>query len=108
MKPISNRERVLVIALLSLTVFCTLTKAKIWDYKKIKSIEYNPTYNEINPPLDTISTYYTNTNPIIIRKFKIQGHSIIGEINGGSRNILIHDIPNCEKCTKFFLSLKGG
>lgn len=104
MKPISNRERVLVIALLSLTVFCTLTKAKIWDYEKIKSIEYNPEYNEKFPVIDTITPFYKNANRILVRTgFKIQGHDKIGVCTGGSQ-LWFECSDTCKKC----LSLKGG
>ncbi|MHC4927939.1 MAG: hypothetical protein ACYTER_11580, partial [Planctomycetota bacterium] len=79
MKQISNRERVLVIALLSLTVFCTLTKTKVWDYKKTQSVEYNPKYNEKYPVIDTITPFYKNANRILVRTgYKINGHDKIG------------------------------
>ena len=104
----TTTNKVLTITVLLLTVLFIFCNNINWDYKKVQSIEYNPTYNEKYPVIDTIEVLYKNinaNNPIKIRKFVIDGHSVSGEINGGSRNIIVHNIPNCKKCKDFFLSL---
>ena len=108
MRKITTTNKVLTITILVLTVLFIFTKNKIWNYKQKQSIEYNEEYNEKYPVIDTLSTLYKNineNNPIKIRRFVIDGHSVSGEINGGSRVITVHDIPNCEKCRVFFISL---
>jgi hypothetical protein len=102
------RTKVITVTILIFVIVFILTCKKEWDYEKTNLVEYNPEYNEKHKPFDTIPTLYTNTKPIILRKFKdIGGHAVIGEINGGSRNIIIHDLPNCKTCKDFFLSLKS-
>ena len=111
MKKITTTNKVLTITILVLTVLFIFTRPKIWNYKKTKSIEYNKGYNEKYPVIDTLPTLYKNVNrnnPIKIRRFVIDGHSVSGEINGGSRVLTVHDIPNCVKCRNFFISLQRG
>ena len=98
MKQLTNLEKGLTVGLLSLTVFCMLTKSKVWDYKKVDSIEYNKAYNEKHPVIDTILGYYKNTNPILVRgNYKINGHNKIGVCTGGSQ-LWFTCSDDCKKC----------
>ena len=103
----TKRETVLMIGLALILLIAALTRKKCWDYEKVMHIDYNEPYNEKYPIIDTLLPYYKNVNPIFIREYIIGGHKIIGSINGGSLVVDIHDIPNCEKCNKYFLSLQG-
>ena len=95
---LTNLEKTLTIALLSLTVFCMLTKVKTYNYKKVDSIEYNKAYNEKHPIIDTIIGYYKNTNPIFVRtNYKINGHDKIGICTGGSK-LWFECSDDCIKC----------
>lgn len=108
MKKLTTTNKVLTITVLLLVILFIFTKPKIWNYKKALSIEDNPSYNEDHPVIETLEVLYKNVNknnPIKIRRFVIDGHNVSGEINGGSRSIIVHDIPNCGKCSDFFLSL---
>ena len=107
MKPITNSTKAIVLTILFLTVIFIFCQDKTYNYKKVNSIEYNPSFNEEHPIIDTLTPYYKNTNPIYFRTFTVAGHTIIGELNGGSRTILIHDLPNCKKCKDYFLSLNS-
>ena len=110
MNKITLSTKILVISSLFMIVLFIITRHKTYNYEKTTLIEYNAEYNEKFPAFDTIPVLYNNinkTNPILIRKFVIGGHNVIGEINGGSRTILIHDFPNCEKCLKFFVTLNS-
>ena len=100
MKQITNREKVLIIALLALTAFCTLTKTKQYNYK---SIQYNKQSIEKYPVIDTILGTYQNTKPIFVRTgYKIQGHDKIGVCTGGSQ-MYFECSDKCKKC----VSLNG-
>ena len=102
---LTNTTKLISIVIISIVIIAILTKQKNWNYEKTSSNEYNKEFVEKHPCIDTIIPYYKNVQPIFIRKFTIGGHAVIGEINGGSRNIIIHDIPNCEKCKKYLLPL---
>jgi len=103
----TKRETVLILGMLLILLIAILTRKKVFNYKKVLSIEYNEPYNEKYPVIDTLLPYYKNVNPIFIREYIIGGHKIIGSINGGSLVVDIHDIPNCDKCNKYFLSLSN-
>ncbi len=110
MKKISNSTKAVVLTTLLLTVVFIFCKRKIWNYKKVNSIEYNQGYNERHPITDTIEALYKNVNennPIKFRKFNVQGHTVFGEANGGSRISLIHITLECDKCKKL-LSLNSN
>ena len=98
MKQLTNLEKGLTVGLLSLTVFCMLTKVKTYNYKKVDSIEYNKAYNEKHPVIDTILGYYKNANPILVRgNYKINGHNKIGICTGGSK-LWFECSDDCIKC----------
>ena len=89
MKQLTNLEKGLTVGLLSLTVFCMLTKVKTYNYKA---------YNEKHPVIDTILGYYKNTNPILVRgNYKINGHDKIGVCTGGSQ-LWFTCSDDCKKC----------
>ena len=104
-RKITYATQATVLLILFLSVLFIISGHKHWDYERIHKMDYNEGYNENHKPIDTVLTYYKNTKPIVFRKFIIDGHSVIGELNGGSRSYIIHDLPNCEKCTNYFLSL---
>ncbi len=108
MKKISTTTKATTLTVLLLVILFIFTKKKKWNYKKVQSVEYNKEYNEKHPVIDTVTPLYKNANRIFIRRFEIGGHSVIGEINGGSKTVIIHDFPNCGKCKDFFLSLHSG
>ena len=86
------------LAILLLVIIFIFTKSKQYNYKKINSIEYNSSYNEKHPIIDTIQPYYKNVQPIFVRdNMNVGGHEGIGSINGGSIVIFICN-SNCPKC----------
>ena len=110
MKKITMTDKVMTLVILLLTIMLILTNTKVWNYKKIQSVEYNPSYNEKFPVSDVLEALYENinkNNPIKLRKFEgvLKGHTLFGEANGGSRLSLIHIDSECPKCKKYWLAL---
>ena len=88
-----------IIIILHLCCEWIMLHPKMFNYDETETVEYNPDYNKLYPIVDTIPTLYKNCKPIYIRSgFKVFGHDYLGSIEGGSRNIFIHDIDNCIKC----------
>tara|TARA_R110002167_G_scaffold363815_2_gene584755 strand:- start:339 stop:644 length:306 start_codon:yes stop_codon:yes gene_type:complete len=95
MNKITNLEKVLVIGILSLSVFCYLTKTKQYNYNYI---EYKQGYAEKHPIIDTIIGSYENSKPILVRgNYKINGHDKIGVCTGGSQ-LWFTCSDDCKKC----------
>lgn len=106
MKELSTTKKTIAGAILFFVIMFIFTSTKTWDHKKTQSSDYNPEYNEKHKVIDTVIPLYENATPILIRDgFNIGGHAVIGSMDGGGRNIFIHDIPNCKPCKKFLLSL---
>jgi hypothetical protein len=106
------KKKYLIVAMtiLTLTIVYIFSNDKDWNYERRMLVEERKRYNEKYPVIDTLEALYPNVNynnPIFIHKFNINGHTVIGEMNGGSRVFMFHDVTSCAKCKAFFLSLKG-
>lgn len=99
-----NKPTIITIILISTLFF--FTRSKTYDYNKIRAKEYNVEYSIKHPVIDSLGVLYNENKAILIRRFEVDGHSVIGEINGGNRVLTIHDLPNCKKCNDYFVSLK--
>ena len=94
---------VILVAIFTIILF--FTKKEKYDYNKVRAKEYNVEYSLRHPVIDSLDVLYNGNKAILIRRFEIDGHAVIGEINGGSRVLTIHDIPNCKRCRNYFLNL---
>jgi len=106
------KKKYLIIAMtvLTLTIVYIFSNEKDWNYERRILIEERGRYNEKFPVVDTLQALYPNVNhdnPMFIHTFEIDGHTLIGEMNGGSRGFMFHDITSCKKCKDFFISLKS-
>jgi hypothetical protein len=96
-----NIHYITIIVTLHLCCEWIMLHPRMFNYDEKVSNELNPQYCKDHPIIDSILTLYTNTKPIYIRSgFVINGHSVIGSMEGGSRNIFFHDIDNCKNCKK--------
>tara|TARA_R110000744_G_scaffold313389_1_gene420609 strand:+ start:60 stop:380 length:321 start_codon:yes stop_codon:yes gene_type:complete len=94
------------LTILIIVILFIFTRSKPYDYNKIRAKEYNVEYSLNYPVIDSLDVLYNENKAILIRRFEVDGHSVIGEINGGSRVLTIHDLPTCKKCNDYFVSLK--